>query len=55
MLAASTHEAIVDAAGRLFAEREYVATTVREIAALADGSPTGPEAPAAHPALTCWS
>lgn len=37
--AAITHEAIVDAARRLFVERGYFATTVQDIAELADVSP----------------
>ncbi|WP_409055182.1 TetR/AcrR family transcriptional regulator [Streptomyces sp. SYP-A7185] len=37
--AASTHEAIIDAAGRLFADKGYFATTVHDIAELADVSP----------------
>ncbi|MFF1693330.1 TetR/AcrR family transcriptional regulator [Streptomyces sp. NPDC058257] len=37
--AAITHEAIIDAARRLFVERGYFATTVQDIAKLADLSP----------------
>lgn len=37
--AASTHNAIIDAAGRLFAQQGYFATTVDQIARLADVSP----------------